>query len=325
MPATPQDKSGYLTNPYLVRFFGWANLALLCAFLFNNFATFWGGLPGSGTQSPIAIFQAALYPAAIFFAAFWVWRYPSISLREDSARFSDMNSFFIRACFWAVLYLGVVDALISFLRVEDFLPLLVGAELAENLGRSQFRGTYVHYPLMVLGVLTACFTRTLGFYWFALLIVIAELIIVIFRFIFSYEQAFMSDLVRFWYGALFLFASAYTLIEEGHVRVDIIYAGLSDQAKGWVNYLGTIVLGLPICWTTLYLGMSSKAAIINAPILNFETTQAGFGMYVKYMLAAFLAIFAISMLIQFIGYLMGAAADVNEGDASAEPLREMGN
>lgn len=35
----------------------------------------------------------------------------------------------------------------------------------------------------------------------------------------------MADLVRFWYAALFLFASAYTLLEEGHVRVDVFYAG----------------------------------------------------------------------------------------------------
>jgi len=61
---------------------------------------------------------------------------------------------------------------------------------------------------MVIGL----FTRTLGFQWLALLIVIAELAIVFTRFIFSYEQAFMGDLVRFWYAALFLFASAHTLL-----------------------------------------------------------------------------------------------------------------
>ena len=59
--------------------------------------------------------------------------------------------------------------------------------------------------------------------------VAAELLIVISRFIFSYEQAFMADLVRFWYGALFLFASAYTLLEEGHVRVDVLYAAFKDR------------------------------------------------------------------------------------------------
>ena len=68
--------------------------------------------------------------------------------------------------------------------------------------------------------------KTLGFPWLALLIVVAELAIVITRFVFSYEQAFMGDLVRFWYAALFLFASAYTLYEEGHVRVDVFYAGM---------------------------------------------------------------------------------------------------
>ena len=56
------------------------------------------------------------------------------------------------------------------------------------------------------------------------MIVLGELLIVIARFIFSYEQAFMGDLVRFWYAALFLFSSAYTLVHDGHVRVDIIYA-----------------------------------------------------------------------------------------------------
>ena len=89
-------------------------------------------------------------------------------------------------------------------------------------------------PLIALGFLTSFFTRTLGFTWLALLIVAAELGIVISRFIFSYEQAFMGDLVRFWYAALFLFASAYTLLDEGHVRVDVFYAGLpqADEGRG---------------------------------------------------------------------------------------------
>ena len=70
---------------------------------------------------------------------------------------------------------------------------------------------------MGLSLIIAYFTRTLGFIWLALLIVVAELQIVVARFVFSYEQAFMADLVRFWYGAMFLFASAYTLLAEGHV------------------------------------------------------------------------------------------------------------
>jgi TRAP-type mannitol/chloroaromatic compound transport system permease small subunit len=165
---------------------------------------------------------------------------------------------------------------------------------------------------MLFSIVLAAATRTLGFFWLALLIVVAELLIVFSRFVFSYEQAFMSDLVRFWYAALFLFASAYTLVEEGHVRVDVFYASFRTRTKGLVNAVGSLFMGIVFCWTILIVGMGAKNSIINSPIFNFEVTQSTFGMYVKYMMAGFLAIFAISMMVQFTAYLMSAVADWRE-------------
>jgi TRAP-type mannitol/chloroaromatic compound transport system permease small subunit len=249
------------------------------------------------------------YAAGILLAAVHVLRNPEISLRLDSERISSINAFLIRAAFWMVVTVGLVDMVISFLRVEGMLESVFGSDLASDLSRAQFRGLYVHMPLTALGIILACFTRTLGFTWLALLVVIAELLIVFSRFIFSYEQSFMADLVRFWYGALFLFASAYTLLEEGHVRVDVFYANFSDKTKGLVNAVCCLLLGVTLCWTILFVGMGSSASIINSPVFNFEVTQAGFGMYVKYLMAAFLGIFAISMMIQFSSYFLGAVAD----------------
>jgi TRAP-type mannitol/chloroaromatic compound transport system permease small subunit len=203
-----------------------------------------------------------------------------------------------------------VSPIISFLRVEGFLPVLFGKEMALNLGKSLYRGPVVHMPLLALGIITAAFSRTLGFVWLALLVIVAELLIVITRFIFSYEQVFMSDLVRFWYAALFLFASAYTLLNEGHVRVDVFYTNFSPRKKGMVNAAGSLFLGVTLCWLILFVGMDNKSSIINSPILAFETTQTGFGMYVKYLMAGFLAMFAVSMMIQFVSYLLDAIADI---------------
>lgn len=207
----------------------------------------------------------------------------------------------------------------AFLFVDGRYTLQAENQCDKNLGRSQFRGPYVHIPLIIMGILLATRTKTLGFHWLALLIVIGELMIVVFRFIFSYEQAFMSDLVRFWYGALFLFASAHTLLEEGHVRVDILYAGLKEKSKGRINAIGTIFLGISLCWMIILTGMAQKTSIINSPLLNFETTQSGFGLYVKYMMAGFLGIFAISMMIQFVSYLMAAVADYRGEDGKYVP------
>ncbi|MEM7198451.1 MAG: permease, partial [Pseudomonadota bacterium] len=92
--------------------------------------------------------------------------------------------------------------------------------------------------------------------------------------------------------------------------VDIVYAGMKDRTKGIVNALGSLFMGIPLCWSILIVGMSQKTSIINSPVLNFETTQSGFGLYLKYMMAAFLAVFAKSMMIQFTSYLMAAVADM---------------
>lgn len=308
----------------VTRTFGWAVLGALAVFILNNYLTFWLGWPGAGAaignvatdeengSVALAWLQLVAYPVVVILAAVYVLKTGNRSLRDDSTRISNVNTFLIRFAFFMVLYVGVADAIISFLRVEGLLPVVFGDQLATELGKSSYRGTFVHMPLVGLALVTATRSRTLGFTWLALMVVAAELLIVITRFIFSYEQAFMADLVRFWYAALFLFASAHTLLEEGHVRVDVLYTTFNVRQKGWVNAVGSIVLGISLCWIILVVGMSTGSSVINSPLLAFETTQTGFGMYVKYFMAGFLAIFAISMMIQFVSYLMDAVADVRE-------------
>jgi len=187
------------------------------------------------------------------------------------------------------------------------------------MGRSQWRGTFVHYPLIGLSLVIAFFTRGLSFMWLGTLVVLAELQIVVLRFIFSYEQAFMGDLVRFWYAGLFLFASAHTLVADGHVRVDVLFARFQRPTKGLVNAIGAGVLGIPLCIVVLTRGMWGKSNIINSPLLSFEVSQSGFGMYTKYLMAGFLIVFALTMMIQFASYLLQGIADYKDEPGGAEP------
>ncbi|GIT27404.1 MAG: hypothetical protein CM1200mP41_34480 [Gammaproteobacteria bacterium] len=120
----------------------------------------------------------------------------------------------------------------------------------------------------------------------SVLVVLSQFAIVITRFIFSYEQAFMGDLVRFWYAALFLFGSAYALITEGHVRVDVLYAHFSARGKAWANGVGHLD-GPSLCWVILTTGMWGKGSSLNNPLLSFEISQQGYGMYVKYFMVGF--------------------------------------
>lgn len=309
-PEQPQQQPALLT-----RLFGWTMLTTLFTYLLNNYLTIDQELSAAsqlfvGNFSGGAFLQLLIYGLGFAVAAAYVYRDQTKTLREDAKLITRFNTYLIRACFWAVLFVGLADMSISFLRVEGILGNYFSEDIVKELGRPIFRGLYVHYPLIAAGFVVALFTRTLGFQWLALLIVAAELTIVITRFIFSYEQAFMGDLVRFWYAALFLFASAYTLLHEGHVRVDVFYAGLNRRAKGKVNAVGAILFGMALCWTILIIGFKGKASIIYGPIANFEVSQSGFGMYTKYLMAGYLGIFAITMLIQFVSQFFDARADV---------------
>ncbi|MEJ2624886.1 MAG: TRAP transporter small permease subunit [Pseudolabrys sp.] len=298
----------------LCRCFSWCMIATVTAFLLNNYLSYWHNWPGPssifGHVTALGAVQAALYGIAWVIAVAHVLRTPGRPLRAESETIYGIVRFILRAAFWAVLLVGLADLVVSFLRVEGFLPGLVGEKMAFDLSRSSFRGTYVHFPMIIIGIgIAISRPRTLGFTWLALLVVAAELLIVFSRFVFSYEQAFMADLVRFWYAALFLFASAYTLMEEGHVRVDVFYSGFSERTKGIVNAVGCVVLGMSLCWVIIHYGMNNRASIINGPLLSFEVTQTGFGLYVKYWMAGFLAIYAVTMLLQFSGYFLESIAD----------------
>lgn len=314
-------------------------VALALLFLINNYLIFWHGWPGplgylahygwlhiieldaplTGKYLGFGWFQFLMYLLVLAFVVHYVLRTAQQSLRIDADRLTAFSAFIIRGAFWGVVLIGLVDMLISFLRVEGFLEAWVGTDLNKQLRRPKFRGAYVHYPLLGLAYVIALFTRSLSFVWLALLVVLAEFQIVITRFIFSYEQAFMGDLVRFWYASLFLFASSYALISEGHVRVDVFYAGFSERGKARTNVFGSLLLGLPLCWIILLQGMWGKSNSINSPLLSYEISQSGYGMYIKYIMAGFLIIFALSMIIQFCSFVLENAATLLGDNKEKEP------
>ena len=324
MPELKQNKrnAGFASIPNfpiaLTRIFGWAIIGVLAAFLFNNFLTNWLGWPGvrilanpsTGGHDPRIWLQVAIYAAAALAAAAHVTRTRDHSLRTDHQRVFGLNAVLIRAGFWAVLLIGLVDFTLAFLKGEQLLIGLVGAPLADTLGRAELRGAYVHMPLVAIGLAIALRTRVLALPWLVLMIVVAELLIVLFRFVFSYEQTYMGDLVRFWYAALFMLGCAYTLYEDGHVRIDLLYAEANPRRRGLVNAIGALVLGMPFCWLILSVGTAGRTGILNSALRTFEIEGVGDGMYILYLMTVLVGVFAVTLIIQFVSMMFGGMADV---------------
>ena len=311
-----------------IRVFSYSILATTFVFLINNVLTVWFDWPGvknlfshyglfgfkklskplSDSVLNFAFLQLFFYLISVLLVIFYVNRSIKQTLTADSEILSKITAYIIRSSFWAVLIVGIADLIISFLVVEKLVEPLFGEYLKIKLVVPAFRITFVHFPLILLSFVVGYFTRSVGFIWLAVLVVASEFFIVLSRFIFEYEQAFQGDLVRFWYSALYLFASAYALIHEGHVRVDVLYTGFSERKKAWTNSIGSLILGIPLCLIVLFLGMGGKASIINGPVISFEITQQGSnGLYLLYLMAVYLAVFAVSMLIQFTSYFMSSS------------------
>lgn len=322
MPDQMAEGLKRVDSSLFIRAISWFLLALLAAFLTNNILELAFDVTTElRFNNPVPVL---VYIISIVVAILYTFQTPRRSLRADGEAVHKFNVYLIRSVFWGVFLVGVADVAVAFMRVENLADVFFWEGAGRDFNKPFFVGMYIHIPLLVLGFFLGAVTRTLGFIWLAILIVIAELLIVVSRFVFSYEQAFMGDLVRFWYAALFLLSSAYTLYDEGHVRVDIVFAGMRERSKGITNFVGTLLLGLTTCWVILLVGMNGKQSIINSPIMNFEISQtASIGMFVKYQMAGFLGVFAITMYIQFVSYLMSAWADI-KGEPGKRIMQQVG-
>ena len=314
--------------PILIRIFSFSILSITFVFLINNVLTIWFDWPGikqllsnyglfgfKKLSKPLeesvltfAFIQLFFYFISVLLVIFYVFKCINRTLESDAEILTKFTAYIIRSSFWAVLIVGLADFIVSLMVVEKLVEPILGETLKVKLVIPTFRITFVHFPLILISFVIGYFTRTVGFIWLAVLVVGSEFAIVISRFIFEYEQAFQGDLVRFWYSALYLFASAYALMHEGHVRVDVLYTGFSERKKAWTNSIGSLVLGIPLCLIVIFLGMINKASIINGPVLSFEITQQGSnGLYLLYLMAIYLAVFAVSMLTQFTSYFMSSS------------------
>ena len=314
--------------PIFLRVLSYSILAFTFIFLANNVLTVWFEWPGlkqlfahyglfgfkklstplESSVLNLSYIQLSFYFISFIAVVYFVLKSINQTLETDAKILTNITAYIVRSSFWAVLIVGIADFLISFLVVEKLAEPIFNEAIKINLVIPTFRITFIHFPLILISFVIGYFTRSVGFIWLAVLVVGSEFLIVLSRFIFEYEQAFQGDLVRFWYAALYLFASAYALIHEGHVRVDVLYTGFSVRKKAWTNAIGSFVFGIPLCLIILFLGMGGKASIINGPVISFEITQQGSnGLYLLYLMAVYLAVFAVTMLIQFTSYFMDSS------------------
>ncbi|MDJ0985427.1 MAG: TRAP transporter small permease subunit [Desulfobacterales bacterium] len=86
-----------------------------------------------------------------------------------------------------------------------------------------------------------------GVAWVTLGLVLVVFVDVVMRYMFSTSFVFTQELEWHLFGFIFLIGAGYTLLHDGHVRVDIIYQRVGFKTRAWINLFGVILFLIPGC------------------------------------------------------------------------------
>lgn len=88
-----------------------------------------------------------------------------------------------------------------------------------------------------------------------LLMIINVFYDVVMRYFFNDVSIGMQELEWHLFAAMFMFGIGYTLKEDGHVRVDVIYDRLSVKTQAIINIVGSLLFALPFSLLIIYFSV----------------------------------------------------------------------
>ena len=136
--------------------------------------------------------------------------------------------------------------------------------------------------------------------WLTVVMVFNVFIVVVLRYTFSIGWIWMQELYVWTHAVVFLLGAGYTLLHEGHVRIDLIYRDASVRYKAMVNIFGCLFLAAPL----LILLFDRSLPLISRSWVNFEKSAEAGGMEGVFLLKTVIAVFSVLFVLQFLSMLL---------------------
>lgn len=156
-----------------------------------------------------------------------------------------------------------------------------------------------------------------GTAWLMLALVLVAFVVVVLRYVFALGWVWMQESFVWLHGAVFMLGAGYTLLHNGHVRVDIFYRTASPRFKAWVDIFGSLFLLAPMTLVVLYY---SEGFVMRSWSRLEGSSEAG-GLPGLFLLKTVIPIFCVLMLLQGLS-LLGRSVLVLCGDQRYAPPEE---
>lgn len=148
--------------------------------------------------------------------------------------------------------------------------------------------------------------------WAALVLVGVQFAAVVLRYVFGIGWIWVEESIVYLHASVFMAGAAYTLLQDGHVRVDIFYREADKLSRARVDLFGTILFLWPVSGLILVKGWpyvaGSWAILEGSP----ETS----GIPAVFVLKSLILVFAATLMLQGASMAASAAIALRRADAA---------
>jgi TRAP-type mannitol/chloroaromatic compound transport system permease small subunit len=140
--------------------------------------------------------------------------------------------------------------------------------------------------------------------WLALIMVLVQFVVVLMRYVFGMGSIAMQESIIYMHGILFMVGAGYTLLHDGHVRVDIFYREATPKHKAKVDIFGVLAFLLPVC---ILIWIYSWPYVVSAWEV-YEGSKETSGIQAVFLLKTIVLVFCVLVALQGISMLIHSLA-----------------
>lgn len=123
---------------------------------------------------------------------------------------------------------------------------------------------------------------------------------VVMRYFFKSGSIAMQEMEWHLFSVIILIGISYTLKEDGHVRVDLVYDRLSSEKKAMINMVGAIIFIMPIA---ILVGLDSINNAVEA-FKSMEQSGDPGGLPYRWVVKALIPLAFLLLIITTIGFFI---------------------
>ena len=164
-----------------------------------------------------------------------------------------------------------------------------------------------------------------GVIWLVLGSTVVSALNAVVRKLFNVSSNAFLELQWYLFAASFLLAAGYTLLNNEHVRIDVVVSRFSKRTQAWLDVFGFVAYLLPMCATVLCLSLPFFMQGLRSG--EVSSNAGGLILWPVYALIplgfTLLGLQAISELLKRLGFLQGLIPDPTEKLATPTAEEEL--